>query len=210
MILEKINAYHSNQLTWEESVELLLALYPQKSKLISLLFKKRDQYSEGKMRAWVSEKESELKDNAAKANFNTPSQSTKPKINIEILPDELREQYLLQGARIREISSLHARLYNCCTEAQRFEFAKRIINLSDERQAVWNRVDSFMATGNDIQPLQHTNQRAIKGLEKDYKAEYELKLLRTRRTKLKGKPSRVDEYNEVVKRIRELESNRYV
>lgn len=209
MILDKINAYQSGEYTWGQSIELLNELFPEKKKLISILFKVDDHFSRSKIEEWVSSKNAELLSNIQAANFNT-SLPPKAKINLELLPADLRNEYLKQNARIREISSLHARLYNCSTNSHRLELSKRIISLVSERQSVFDRVDAFMASGNDIKPEEFKNQRAIPGIEKNYEVEYKLKLLRTRRTKLAKNPARITELNQVIKQIKELESNRYV
>lgn len=207
-LLEK---QHKGDLSYAEGVVLFVSISPR-SPLVSF-FKVEDRHSRKKLKALLEEKYQELLRNRTENNFigfGVASRKNKP-INLEILPAELRKEYSRLSPLIRQISSLHARLYNCSTDAQRYKIARELIGLVADRRAIFYRVDSFLETGTDPQAIVLSKPEPIRpGLEKNFQVEYELKLLRAQRSRLKDNPRRAVEYKEIIQKIKELESKRYV
>jgi len=199
------------KLSYKDGVTLFFTLWPEKKKSLASFFTKEDVYSRRKLKKELGAKFDELQAIQQQNNFVdfSISKNRNNPIDLSKLPTALRKEHARLGPIIREIASLHARLYNCSTDSQRYEYAWHIVELVAERRAIFTKIDEFNATGRVTEQLQHQNIRAVPNIEKDYKVEYELKLLRSQRTKLKKNPRRVHELNEVIKKIFELEKNRY-
>lgn len=131
----------------------------------------------------------------------------KGSINVEKLPGHLKTEYYKQISYIREISATNAKLLLMPTDEERHEAAKRIVHLGELRKAILKRIDHYLETGAD--PLDkpasaHSDpsQNEVSWLQ----AHYELKLLRSQRTKLKDKPARMADFKHVCERIEVLEA----
>jgi hypothetical protein len=210
VIWDELLRFKEGKLPYKDAVALFFLLNPATRGLKSF-FAVEDRYSKKRLKDALLAKYAELEANRQKSNFTDYGQSkfrSNP-INIELLPPELRLKYARLSPIIREIASLHSRLYNCSTDDQRYELAARIYLLVAERRDIFTRLDEFNATGKILQRLQINTLKAKQGFKKNFEVEYKLKILRTKRTKLKANPRRIEEYNQVVKEIQKLEKSRY-
>jgi len=202
--------YKNGTLSYKESVSLYFQLYPQSS--LRSFFEVEDRHSRKKLKEGLETKYKEFEANVSQNSFKsfTASKNAKKAINLEALPEELRTEYARLSPIIREICSLHARLEYFPDDKTRYEAAKRIVELSAQRRMIFTRIDTFQETGTD--PMRKIDSPAIKlpaKLEKNYETEYQLKLLRSQRSKLKNNPRRIAEYQAVCKQITELLNKRY-
>lgn len=210
-IWDLLQKQKEGKLSYKDSVTLFFTLWPEKKSLKSF-FAKEDLYSRRKLKKELGAKYDELYQIQEQNKFVdfAISKHRNNKIDVAKLPSDLRVEHAKLSPIIREISSLHARLYNCADDAQRYTLAYRICGLVRQRREIFNKIDEFTATGKVTKPLELPTIRVKPGIEKDYKVEYELKLLRSQRTKLAKNPRRLPELNEVIKKINELEGKRYV
>lgn len=128
----------------------------------------------------------------------------KGSINVSKLPVHLQVEYYKLSPIIREMASLHAKLPLYQKDEERFVAAKRIIELSKARRKIFNRLDYFEENGTD-HPFYIKPKAAVKEIAQvktSYaEAQYQLNLLRAQRSKLKKKPDRYLDLQEVIKKI---------
>lgn len=117
------------------------------------------------------------------------------------LPAPIAIEQKKLGNLIGQMSHLHAKLEEVQTDKERCELAAQIVEMADTRRSIFNRIDTYKSTGNDLTPSQKTIETP-----KEINPFKELALLRSQRSKLKNKPNRVADYNKVVERISELEN----
>lgn len=210
-IWDLLQSHNRGTLSYADGVALFFRLWPQKEAL-RRFFLKEDKFSRQKLNAALNEKFLEISATKSQNDFikaSVPVNTQKP-VLVDKLPIELRQEYALQGLRIREISSLHARLFNCSTDDQRLDLCRRIYHLTMERRATFNKVDAYESTGIvPVVPVAPERVTLPPDAPKQFDVEYKLKLLRSRRSKLKNKPNRAAEYAAVVSEIIELEKKRY-
>lgn len=197
--------HKEGKLDYKSGVALFFRLYPEKTSLQSF-FDKEDRYSRKKLRDALNEKLEELEANKKAGSFRSfaPTKHQKTPINILSLPFELRTEHAKLGPLIREISSLHARLYNAPDNATRYTIASKIHKLVAERRAIFTKIDAFNQTGAVPSDPKVTKQRLPAGAPKNYELEYKLKLLRTRKVKLSKNPRRKEDYDRTVAEINQL------
>jgi hypothetical protein len=175
-------------------------------------FKKEDRYSRKKIKECLDAKFEAFSHNKSTNDFKSFGVSKfKGKINLELLSEELRLEYAKLSPIIRKMAALHARLYHCTNNEQRYAIAFEIIELAMERRFIFIRVDAYLSSGEDPvkKPVVVLPKQKI-DLPKNYEFEYELKLLRAQRSKIKNNPRRIHDYNAVCERIAFLTKNRYV
>lgn len=211
LVWDLLVQHKEGSLSYKDGVALFLDLYPTKKTLLSF-FETEDAISRKKLNALLMEKYQELAKNREENNFQSfaPSKHKNNPINLENLPAELRKEYAKLGPLIREISNLHARLFNCATSDLRKPIAFKIVELSAQRRGIFFKIDSYHETGKVIEAEKLEKVETPASAEKNYKLEYELKLLRSQKSKLKDKPNRIEEFNAVVKKINEILKKRYV
>jgi hypothetical protein len=175
-------------------------------------FKKEDRYSRKKIKECLDAKFEAFSHNKNTNEFKSFGVSKfKGKINLELLSEELRLEYARLSPIIRKMAALHARLYHCSNNAQRYEIALQIIELATERRFIFIRIDAYLSSGVDpVKKQEIVLPKQKVELPKNYEAEYELKLLRANRSKLKSNPRRIHDYNAICERIEYLTKNRYV
>jgi len=127
-------------------------------------------------------------------------------INPEQLPEDLRLEYYKLSPYIREIAHHHSQLKIVLSDQERFGRAARIHELVGLRRGIFTKCDYFMEHGVEM-PVPDAKQ-AVTVKQSDSKeileAKAELILKRSRRSKLKNNPRRLQDYIEVCKRIDEL------
>jgi hypothetical protein len=202
--------HQSGKLSYKESVELFFTINPASP--LSDFFKVEDRYSKRKLKAALDAKFEELSHNKEVNDFSSfaVSKNRDQKINLEILPAELRDEYAKQGPRIRKISFLHTKLYSCQSDQERYELAEEIMALVRDRRSTFSRIDTYISSGNDQSKIEETPVQKIRPeLKRNYEVEYQIKLLRTQKTKLSKNDRRLPEYQEVCKKLNQLLEKRY-
>lgn len=211
-IWDLLKSHNQGTLSYQDGVALFFRLWPNKEALRPF-FSKEDRFSRQRLNTALNEQfvamQAMHKQNAF-GKFSVPVHKTKG-LDVTKLPAELRTEYALQGNRIREISQLHARLFNCSTDDQRLDLCRKIYELTLERRGTFNHVDDYLATGSlpAAVPVPEERPKLPPEAPKLFDVEYRLKLLRTQRSKLKSKPNRAAEYEKVCSEIVELEKKRY-
>jgi hypothetical protein len=134
----------------------------------------------------------------------------KRKINRADLPDFLKLDYDKLHSLIQTISHHHSRLDLIQNNTDRYNCAATILNATEERRRIFQRIDHFIQHGSDLVIKESSKILEVKVLSEDpevrkLQLKNELILLRSQRTKLKNKPHRVADYNKAVSRIEEIE-----
>lgn len=199
--------HKEGSLSYQESVALFFEINPKST--LRKFFEVNDAMSRKKLNAALDKKYQELRYNVEQAGFKSYSVRVKGPINIEVLPEDLRKAYHRCVEITKSVAFLRGKLFSVLTNEERFSVAQRIVTLVAERTLNYRQIDEFVEKGTYTKPEEIKHTRVDKALPKNFEIEYELKLLRTRRSKLKKKPSQIDTYNQVVKRINELEKKRY-
>jgi uncharacterized protein YihD (DUF1040 family) len=207
-VWELLHAHHQGNLSYKDSVALFFTLFPEKTGLKSF-FATKDRFSEKKLNTELANKYQELEKNQEANNFVNYTKSKFPAIDLTKLPPELRQERENLKVVFRELTWSHARLVACTDDKKRYELAKRIVELVAQRQEIFNKTDEYLATGKFTKPIEHETIKLVPGIQRDYEVENKLRLLRTQRSKLKNKPNKVHQLNEVIKQIQELETKRY-
>lgn len=200
--------YKEGNLSYKESVALFFTIWPEKQHLKSV-FEHQDAVSRKKLNTELLKKYQELAEHQQKNDFKTFTQPAKAPIRLEMLPEELRTAYHRNVQITKEIAYLRGKLFALQTPEERYPIADRIVSLAAERTANYRQIDEFVEKGCYTKKEEIVHTRIDPTIPKNYQIEYELKLLRSRRTKLRSNPARLDEYNAVVKKINELEKQRY-
>lgn len=210
VIWDELLRFKEGKLPYKDAVALFFLIHPDKRGLKSF-FLVEDRYSRKRLKEALLVKYHELEQNRQNSNFVDygHSKHKKEPIRLELLPPELRLRYARLSPIIREIASLHARLFNCSTNEQRYELAARIYLLVSQRREIFTQLDQFNATGKILERLKNNTLKIKAGGQKNFEDEYKLKILRTTRSRLKKNPRRIDEYNQVVLQIQEIEKRRY-
>lgn len=204
-IWDKLLLHKEGKLSYSDGVALFFVIHPERRSL-KAFFNKEDRYSRKKIKEALDAKFFELEANQQQNKFKSfgPSKHKDQPINVTILPAELRAEYARLSPIIREISSLHARLFNCSTNEQRFDLAKKIVHLVGDRRGIFTKIDAYMQSGTVLLPKKVESLRVDQAATKDFEIEYKLKLLRSRKVKLAKNPRRLDDYNKVVNEINQL------
>lgn len=130
----------------------------------------------------------------------------KPKIDRNKLPSNLQTEYDKLSDLIKLMSYKHAQLEVVKTDIERHSLAKEILSAADERRIIFNRIDHYLATGKDlVQALAIKPQPEQKQL-RELQLRSELNKLRVQRSKLKANNKRIADYNTVIARITEIET----
>src|SRR5690606_13780865 len=109
-----------------------------------------------------------------------------------VLPPLLQREYDKLRNLIGVMSFKHAQLEHAKDDAERFEIAKEIIANAEQRRAIFNRLDHYRTTGNDLiqaTPVVVAKSETSELLTLQLRAE--LVRLRVQRTKLKSNTKRV-------------------
>lgn len=140
---------------------------------------------------------------------------------MEKLPPHLKSEYYKLAPIIREIAATNPTLIHLKSDEARYASAQRIIELAEQRQAIFDRIDYFLEHGTEhpfyaekenpvidnenLIPTKKT--QAYEPIEANsfYEAQYKLKLARSMRSKLKNKPNRHADYKKVCEEIIQLE-----
>lgn len=212
LLWDKLKQYQEGNLSYNEQVSLFFEFYPEKRSALESFFKNNDQFSRNRLNKGLQEKiqeqEAKQKENSFK-NFSRNA-DRKKKINVELLPDELRKEYNRLGPLIGEIAHSHARLYYCSTNEQRFEVAKVIIHKGRQMRAIWQQLDEFESTGKVSEVCTVVIEKVDPTRLKNFEAEHQLKLLRARRSKAKNDPSKKALLDSINKEIEHWNSKRYL
>ncbi len=134
----------------------------------------------------------------------------KKKIDRAILPIELQTEFdKLQGL-IQTISHHHSRLDLIQLDADRYNCAATILNAVEQRRFVFQRIDHFLQHGSDLIRNEPVKIKPVEILSENeelrkLQLKQQLILLRAQRTKLKIKPHRVADYNDVLDKIDKIE-----
>jgi hypothetical protein len=200
--LLKIEAYINGQLSYQEAVDIYNQI-GKNSALKTIFSTGEDSYSRKKLKA-----EFKAILDAQKPTFEIHSQpKKKASIDVSKLPSHLKKEYYKLAPIIREIAATNPTLIYLPDDKARFESAKRIIELVDARREIYARLDYFVEHGVD-HPL-YANTHEVENTDENqlsyYQAQYELKLARSQRSKLKGNKKRLGDYDAICKRITELE-----
>ena len=199
------------KLSYAQGVEIYHFCHP--SSPLKDFYKVEDRYSRRQLKTFLDQKYEALSKNKQANTFKSfgVSKYALSKINLEILPEDLRIAHARLSPLIREISSLHSRLFNCTSDLQRYEVCLKMYPLIIERRLIFSRIDQYVLTGTDIlKKTPDTVQvKKMPDLPMDYEVEYNLKKLRVQRSKLKKNPRRIEEYNQVCAQINELLSKRH-
>lgn len=160
----------------------------------------KDLFSQGK-NIYTSKK---LNDELKALSEITPVAKSS-KIDRDQLPAHLQKELDAQGDRIRKISYLHAQLMIVDDKDVRYTIARKILSIALDRKVSFQKIDHYLETGENLEQKKATPE-APKEIpqEIEFKAlklRDELKLLRSRRTKLKTNKKRVHDYNAIVNRI---------
>lgn len=139
-----------------------------------------------------------------KESVQTPA-PIRQKINPELLPVELKTEYNKLGDLIRNIGHLHGKLTAVITDKERYKISDEIIALVEQRRAIFLRIDNYIATGKDTLKVEEKHALGESEELKKFRLKNELQLLRSSRSKLKKKPHRIADYNEVLEKIKVLE-----
>lgn len=211
-LLYLLQQHDQGSLSFEDSVALFFKCYPNKEKTLASFFDTEDEFSWKKLRTGLDDKMKELLANQNENKFKTitPSVHQEKPINLTTLPLELRQEYARLSPIIREIAQLHARLPLALNQKSRFDLAEKIVELTQERRAIFIKVDSFVQSGFYEKPIENKPEPVDASKLKNFQLEYDLKLLRSRRSKAKKNPARLEEFNALSKQIIELEAQRYV
>lgn len=211
-IFDLLKKHDKGELTYKESVALFFSIYPQKKSALASFFEVEDSFALKKLNDGLNQKLIELETNTQHNSFKTflPSvMAHQGRINVDVLPTQLREEYARLSPIIREIAHLHARLENALSNNHRYHLCKKIVDLTKERRSILNKVDEFNATGTYTEPIKVVKQKLDTSRPINYEVLNKIHLLRSRRSKLKNKPEKVAEYNRVVEEINALEAQRY-
>ena len=202
--LSQIESYLAGNLSFTDAVALYAKIGTNKALKFTLSLGE-DDYARKKLKdefeAIIASLQANKKENEFKSF--TPSKKALT-INVELLPAHLRLEFVKLGPIIREMASLHAKLLLYPNDQERFTAAATIMQLSKERRAILNRIDYFSQHGTDhpmyevaaapkiIIPLSTVSY---------FEAQHKIKLLMSRRTKLKDQPNRYQYYLAVCKDI---------
>lgn len=211
LIWDRLGLHKEGTLSFTDSVALFFEIYPQKQTALKSFFAAEDQFSWKKLRAGLDAKFDELQANAKASEFKHFTQKhPKNEIKVELLPEHLRNEYAKLGPIIRRVSQLQARLKYAPTNADRFEIAKEIVELVGQRRAIFTMIDSFNQSGFYETPVVAEKVPVDATKLRNYETEDKLRKLMSRRSKAKGKPEKLAEYNDIEKQIAELRATRYL
>ncbi len=221
--LSQIEQYVSGNLSYEEGVEIFNKV-SNNNGLKTVFALGEDDYSREKLRsefqAILSKQQPVVIDGttqsaasfiASASKFESFTVSKKKgSIDIQKLPPTLLAEYYKLSPIIREMASFHSKLFLYVSDEDRFIAAKRIVELGTARRMIFQRLDHYQTTGHDhpayIQ-AQYPEFRIEEKVSNAYSdAQYQLKLLRSRRSKLKNKPDRFHDLQAVNKKIAHYES----
>ena len=212
MKIEKLLVQHQEgNLSFTDTVALFFMIWPEKKKALESFFEHEDQFSWKKLNEEINKKiaEQELKQPNESFKSFAPSKHLSNPIRVELLPDELRLEYNNRPPLFRRRAQLHARLVHL-DNPELTKAAAEIVDLSAQIFAIHTKVDTFFETGEVLKNQTEKPAPIDPTALKDHKIEYDLKLLRARRSKAKSNPAKLQEFNLLDKQIKELEGKRYV
>lgn len=134
--------------------------------------------------------------------FKIYSESTRERINPDLLPEELKAEYYKLGDLYKKISYFHNRLDLLHTDKQRFDAAKEIVNAAAVRRGIFMLIDDYMKNGSVV-PI------PVKSVDNEltpFEASEMLKRVSVQCSKLKDKPQRAFEYRNLLARKLELKA----
>ncbi len=134
------------------------------------------------------------------------------RIDPSTFPESLKSEFYKLGPLIGRIRFLHSRLDILQTDNERRVHALEILDSTDQRREIFNKIDYFIKHGKEIQMLQNSQPKAEVAIQetdqsselKLFKLDEELRRLRVQRSKLKNQPNRQEKLNEVCARIEEI------
>lgn len=205
-ILVSIQQYLDGNLSYTDAVKLYNEIGTN-SALKKVFATGEDDYSVNKLTSEFKALISKLKPEKSTSfqSFTVPKNNN-AQLPIDKFSPELRTAYHRLSPIIREMAMLHAKLPEFQTDAERFECASKIYKLSRERRTIWDRVDYFKEHGVDHPMFKTVEKTPEQVIEIDLsKAKKNLNLLRTQRTKLRGKTHRLADFERVCTEISLLE-----
>jgi len=202
-ILVLIQQYLNGDLTYKQGVAIYQK-HGDNAALKKLFLQGEDDYSIKKLYSELQAIETRLKANNTNNAFKSFTESKlKGKVNVEILPAHLRDLYHKRIQLIREIALLHSRLPLYPNDTERLAAASKIVDLTEERRIIFTRCDYFMEHGKDhpAYALVEVEPPVTEGISY-FEAQYKLKLLRSRKSKLEKNPKRLDDFNQLLEDIK--------
>lgn len=203
--LFEIEEYLSGNRSFLQAVEIY-AQYGENSALKTLFSLGEDSYSRKKLKEELRRiLESRKIQKQEFEVYSKPKQ--KGSINVDALPPHLKTEYYKLAPLIREIAATNPTLVHLKTDKARYESAARIIELVDQRRAIFIRLDYFQEHGKD-HPFYATpvpEQQTISHEMSYYEAQYKLKLARSLRSKLAKNPKRIADWEKTNIEIKHLE-----
>lgn len=205
-ILVLIDRYLKGDLDYNQGVSLYKKA-GDNAALKKMFSSGEDDYSIKKLKQELQKIADKLKAAAATTSFKSFTESKlKGKVKVEILPTHLRELYHKRISLIRETALLHNRLPLYANDAERKVAADRIIELVEERRSILIRCDYFMEHGQDHPSYIIIEKPEVVSTNVNYyEAQYKLKLLRSRKSKLKDNVARHADFVNVCEQIVNLE-----
>lgn len=201
-ILVLIQQYLNGDLSYKQGVAIYQK-HGDNAALKKLFTQGEDDYSIKKLHSELQVIEKRLQANVDSNKFKSFTESKlKGKVNVEILPAHLRELYHKRIQLIREIALLQSRLPLYPNDNERFEAAKRIVSLTEERRVILTRCDYFMDHGKDHPAYAMVEVEKPKTTGVTYfEAQYKLKLLRSQKSRLKDNPKRAADFQNICDEI---------
>lgn len=201
-ILVLIQQYLNGDLSYKQGVAIYQK-HGDNAALKKLFLQGEDDYSIKKLHSELEVIEKRLQANVDSNKFKSFTESKlKGKVNIEILPAHLRELYHKRIQLIREIALLHSRLPLYANDNERYDAANKIVSLTEERRIIFTRCDYFMEHGKDhpAYAMVEVEPPVTEGVSY-FEAQYKLKLLRSRKSKLENNPKRQDDFKQLLNDI---------
>lgn len=130
----------------------------------------------------------------------------KKKIDPTALPDSLKKMYYELGPLWNHTKYLHFQLAEAQSDEARKEIAFQILDNASTRRAIYNEIDTFVATGKLLTPEPTAQTPKNDDTGNILELTKELLRLRAQRSKLKKKPHRAKDYQVVLTRIAEIET----
>lgn len=134
--------------------------------------------------------------------FKIYSESTRERINPDLLPEYLKAEYYKLGDLYKKISYFHNRLDLLHTDKQRFDAAKEIVQAAAVRRGIFKMIDEYMGSGKITPAAVKVDVVSLTPFE----AVNELKRVSVQCSKLKDKPQRAFEYRTLCARKLELKA----
>ncbi len=134
----------------------------------------------------------------------SPIRQGKPKIDRTNLPKNLQIEYDKLKSLIGEISYNNSQLSEDKSAEENLVLVNIISSKVKERRAIWQRLDNYVKTGIDLVPV--VPEKLVDQVHdlKTLQLKNKLILLRSQRSKLKGKPEKVERFNKICAEIEDI------